>query len=125
MLPRSETRSCAGHSKELLEAASQAELLLGRDRDGAAGSVDNHAGLRDTLGRELALFVIEAEAEVVGEPMPTSLEYRAALAVWQQTGQPPVRPAQGGWGGVLVTNISKLGGSVMEVMVVICSNWPM
>ena len=66
-------RRALSPAEKLLKAAGQAELFLEWDGDGAAESVEDHAGIRDTLGRELARLVVEAEAEVVGELMPTSM----------------------------------------------------
>ncbi len=60
-------------AEKLLEAAGEAKLLLRRDGDGAAESVDDHAGVRDALGRELALLIAETQTEVVGEAVPAGL----------------------------------------------------
>jgi hypothetical protein len=84
--------------KDTLEEACKSGLLLRGNGDGAVEGVDDHAGVRDTLGGELALVVAEAEAELVGKAVPSGLSLGApggtggaradwALAVEASTGR--------------------------------------
>jgi hypothetical protein len=52
-------------AEEFLEALSQAEFLVGRDGDGAAEGINDHASVSDALRWKLSFLVAEPQAEFV------------------------------------------------------------
>ncbi len=91
--------------EKFLEALGQMEFLVWRDGDGAADGVNDHASVGDALGWSCRFSSLSPEPRSSARRCHPSCDRREARAERLQTGQPPMRPAHGPCGGVLVTKI--------------------